>query len=95
VANAICEPINELYALYEAAKESGEGKLPVVAFLRADAEVGKHGTNYVPIFEIQKWVDRPAEFDEANASDEAAPLPAANGGATSTPAKKAAGKSEF
>ena len=69
---AMSGPINDLYTLYEGSKESKEGKLPVVAFVRADAVTGKHGTNYSPVFEIQKWVDRPDAFN-----DDVAPVAAA------------------
>lgn len=69
VANAICAPIGELYEKYANAAEKEEGKLPVVQFVKANAITGKHGTNYEPVFDIVKWVDRPTEFDASTNDD--------------------------
>ena len=62
-AEAICTPIGALYTQYAAAPEASQGKLPVVTVKGANPVTGKHGTNYTPVFEIVKWVDRPAEFE--------------------------------
>lgn len=76
-------PINELYSDFE--KNSKDGKLPVVEFVRADAVTGNHGTNYTPVFKVVKYVDRPAELDnapgkESNVSvEEAAPMTGTSG----------------
>lgn len=55
--------INGLYEQYEVSPEAQAGKLPVVKFVQAAPITGKHGTNYEPVFQIEKWVDRPAAFD--------------------------------
>lgn len=67
-----CSAIGELHALYENAPEKKEGKLPVVKVEGAEAIKGNYGTNYKPIFKIEKWVDRPAEFDAEPSNDETA-----------------------
>ena len=59
-----CSALSELYDLYEAAPESKQGKLPVVKVEGAEPIKGNYGTNYKPKFKIEKWVDRPAAFDE-------------------------------
>lgn len=58
-----CSAIGELHKAYEAAPESKAGKLPVVKVTGAEPIKGNYGTNYKPLFEIEKWVSRPAEFD--------------------------------
>lgn len=90
-SQAMCGKINELYEQYEAAPESKQGKLPVIAFIRAHAVNGQHGTNYEPEFELQKWVDRPAELDEGAA----APTQSATVDTTPSDPPVAAGSSEF
>lgn len=57
-----CKAISDLYALYEAAPESGQGKLPVVKVTGATPVKGNYGTNYSPVFVIDKWVDTPDEL---------------------------------
>lgn len=69
-----CKAINGLYEQYEAAPESKQGKLPVVKFTGANPVKGNYGTNYEPVFIIEKWVDRPAEFDDAQ-TQQVAPAP--------------------
>lgn len=78
-----CSAIGELHALYEAAPESKQGKLPVVKVTGAEPIKGKHGTNYKPLFVIEKWVDRPAAFDANSASAPAQPAPAQAAAASS------------
>jgi len=75
-AESICTPIGALYGQYSNAPESKTGKLPVVAVKGASPVTGKHGTNYTPLFEIVKWVDRPVEFDGME-SNHVAPQPVA------------------
>jgi len=76
----LCNSINDLYESFEAAKQPG--KVPVVKFSGTSAMKDKQGTNYKPNFSIEKWVDRPAELDVANApqtqsaSSAASPPPA-------------------
>lgn len=69
-----CSAISDLYGLYEESPESKKGKLPVVKVTGAEPIKGNYGTNYKPTFEIEKWVDRPAEFDQEG--EEASPAPA-------------------
>jgi hypothetical protein len=59
-----CSAINELYKLYEDSPESKKGKLPVIKAEGVEPIKGNYGTNYKPVFKIEKWVDRPAAFDE-------------------------------
>jgi len=66
-AGVVNEAMNELYDAYIAAPEAGQGKLPVVKCVEEKPVESKHGTNYKPVFEIQKWVDRPAEMALADA----------------------------
>lgn len=64
-AGAVIDSMNDLYDLYIGAPEAREGKLPVVRCVDVKPIVGKHGTNYSPIFQIMSWTDRPAELVEA------------------------------
>lgn len=57
-----CTGISKIYAQYVAEKDKNEGKLPVISFVKAEAIKGNHGTNYEPVFAIEKWVDRPDEL---------------------------------
>jgi hypothetical protein len=67
-AGAVIDSMNELYDTYMAAPESKAGKLPVVRCVDVKPIVGKHGTNYAPIFMLMEWVDRPPELVEAAAA---------------------------
>lgn len=60
----LCSAINDLYVQYESAAESKQGKLPVIQYTGSTPMKDKMGTNYKPNFKIEKWVDRPKEFDE-------------------------------
>jgi len=72
-----CKGLSDVYALYEEGKEKNKGKLPVVAFVEATPIKGNYGTNYEPVFRIEKWVDRPDAFD---GTEEEAPVAKAAGG---------------
>lgn len=80
-SKAVLGAVDELHTAYEAQKAANPGKLPVVALTGSKAIVstgkGQSSTNYAPIFEIQKWVDRPAELGGTGgaAQEEAAPPP--------------------
>lgn len=80
-SKAVLGSVDELHTAYEAQKSANPGKLPVVALTGSKAIVstgkGQSSTNYAPIFEIQKWVDRPAELGGAGGAtqEEAAPPP--------------------
>lgn len=61
-----CKALGELYASYSASDEAKAGKLPVVKVTGATPIKGNYGTNFAPVFIIDKWVVRPAEFDAAS-----------------------------
>jgi len=75
-----CKGLSDVYAQYEAGKEKNAGKLPVVSFVEAKPIKGNYGTNYEPVFKIEKWVERPAAFD---AVDDVAPVAATGTGGAS------------
>lgn len=81
-SKAVLSAVDELHTAYEAQKAQHPGQLPVVALTSTKPIVstgqGKSSTNYAPVFEIVKWVDRPAELPLAansNAPASAAPQP--------------------
>ena len=86
---ALSAPINALYGQYETAPESKQGMLPVVKIGKSKAETGKHGTNFIPSFAVEKWVARPPEFDTAPTP------PASVASATDPVAVQDTGSSEF
>lgn len=57
-----CKAIGEVYDAYEAGKAANAGKLPVIACTSVQPQKDKLGTNYKPVFEITKWVEKPVEF---------------------------------
>lgn len=61
-ATSVLKVIDKLHDDYLSAAESRQGKLPVVKLNGVKAEKTKHGTNYVPNFEIVGWTDRPASL---------------------------------
>lgn len=70
-AKCVLSSIDELYASYLAAPESGQGKLPVIQMVNVVAvktsgkdATGKPvtSTNYSPVFNILQWVDRTDAF---------------------------------
>jgi len=69
-----CKALGGLFDLYNAAPESKEGKLPVVKVTGANPIKGNYGTNYEPAFAIEKWIDRPAEFDAVSTPKQPAPV---------------------
>lgn len=62
----LCAAINEAYTEYEAQKSANAGKVPVFKYDGSMSMKDKHGTNYKPIFKLEKFVDRPSELDSAN-----------------------------
>lgn len=77
-AAVACSPISALYEKYLA--EAKEGELPVVKVTGATPISGKHGTNYEPVFEVVKYVPRPADMDRVEdpaPAPQAAPAPVA------------------
>lgn len=70
-AMLVREAMNALYTAYEAGLPANAGKLPVVQLTGTKKEVGKHGTNYSPVFVIVDWVAKPTDMV---ASEAAAPV---------------------
>lgn len=66
-----CGALSDLYEEYEKGANDNKGKLPVVKVTGAEAISGQYGTNYKPLFEIEKWVDKPAAFDAPVQAQEA------------------------
>ena len=62
----LCNAINELYEQYEAGKVENKGLLPVVKFSGNQTMKDRKGQNFKPNFSIEKWVARPAEFDDTD-----------------------------
>jgi hypothetical protein len=67
-SNAGNEAMNDLYSAFEAAPEAKAGKYPVVECTDIKAIENKNGTNYRPVLEIVKWVDKPTDFPESVAA---------------------------
>lgn len=75
--------LSDLHDAYLEGEKSNKGKLPVVA-VKDSLEVkcsfknedGSNGaaTNYKPVFSIDKWVDRPKEFDSEPVKVEEKPV---------------------
>jgi hypothetical protein len=65
-AKVVLGPIDELHTKYASEKGANAGKLPVVKLVKTMGVTcgsgDKKSTNYSPVFEIVKWVDRPAEL---------------------------------
>lgn len=76
-SKAVLSAVDELHTAFEAQKAQHRGQLPVVAMTGSKAIVstgqGKSSTNYAPMFEIVKWVDRPADLPLAANSNAPAP----------------------
>ncbi len=68
--------INDLYVQYEAQKVANAGKVPVVAVKGTEAIKGAYGTNYKPLFAIEKWVDAPEGLRTGASSPPTAQSPA-------------------
>lgn len=73
-SKAVLGAVDELHTAYEAGNVANPGKLPLVALTGSKAIVstgkGQSSTNYAPIFEIQKWLDRPADLGGAAGAGE-------------------------
>lgn len=106
-AQCVLESLDKLYSEC-CADPKGNGDeirrwVPAVRMLRTEPIKGENGVNYAPVFELVKWVERPADmpYEAAGAS---APAPTAtpaarpaptNGGTTATSAAPAAGPNPF
>ena len=65
-AQCVLIAFDQLHDLFLEAPESKDmSKCPVIGVNRTEAIKGSQGsTNYAPVFQIVKWIDRPAEFDD-------------------------------
>jgi hypothetical protein len=64
-ADASVKGMDKLHDAYLAGVKSNPGKLPVVKLAGTEAKtsIGKQSsTNYIPIWQIADWVDRPAKL---------------------------------
>jgi len=92
-SKAVIGSVDALHTQYEAGRLENPGKLPIVALKGSTAVVssgkGQTSTNYQPIWEIVKWVDRPAELNgvEAKAQVASEPLPKTEPVKAAEPAK--------
>jgi len=82
-AKCVINALNDLHNTYEQAPEAADGKIPVVKFvdttpIKTQTPQGTT-TNYAPVFDVVKWVDRPEMLGAATV-----PLP----GKPATPAPK-------
>jgi hypothetical protein len=74
---ATCTALGKLYDQYDKANESKQGFLPVVKATGTIGIPSDYGTNYEPVFVIEKWIPRPKEFDEVEGNAAAPVAPAA------------------
>ena len=61
---ALIGGMNELHTRFEAAPEATTGKIPLVKMTNTQAIKSGQSTNYMPVFEITGWVDRPKGLGE-------------------------------
>jgi len=80
-AKIVCSAFNALYGAYEDGLAASAGQVPVVACTGVEAVKTAQSTNYRPLFEIVKWIPRPAELNAAGAN-------AGNGATTRAPAQQ-------
>ena len=79
-AKAVLGPIDELHDRYVREKADHPGQLPVVKLVTTkpitSGSGDKKSTSYTPVFDIIRWVDRPADLGgAASAKQEEAPAP--------------------
>ena len=91
----ICGAVDALHTAYEAAPESKTGQLPVVKLTGFEPVKGNFGINFKPLFQILKWIPRPAALDETVTPVAAPAAAAAQNNAPAAPAQAVAGVSEF
>lgn len=64
----------EIYAIYEAGRDTNKNKLPVFTCTGVKPITGKHGTNYAPVFKLNSWKDRSSlPFDKDSQVAQAQP----------------------
>lgn len=84
-AKVVIGALDRLHDAFISGQAANAGKLPVVALTGSTAVVstgkGQSSTNYAPVFEIVKWIDRPADLvaptRAAAPAQQAAPAPVA------------------
>ena len=77
----VAGPIDALFDQYTAGAAANPGKLPLVTVSPAVAAKGGHN-NFSPVFSIEGWYDRPADFPDAlPCPDEIGRVPSALNGA--------------
>ena len=95
-ASCVLAQIDALHTQYEAEKAANKGKVPLVSWLDTVAiKTGsgpKSSTNYAPVFKLESWQPKPAEFEvpEAPPAVPATTKPVTSGGHVPPPAAKAA-----
>ena len=77
-AKTVVAAMDALHSEYERAPEAARGLVPVVTLAGTvavqTASAAGQTTSYAPVFQIEKWVERPRELDEAaEAAKSAAP----------------------
>lgn len=83
-SKAVLGAVDDLHTSYAEGVKANPGKLPIVSLTGSKAITskgqGQSSVNYAPIFEITKWVDRPADLGGAAGADgaveETKPAPA-------------------
>ena len=61
---ALINGMNDLHTRFEAAPEAGTGQIPVVRMSSTMAIKAGQSTNYMPVFEIVGWTERPKMLGE-------------------------------
>ena len=62
--------MNDVYKTFEEQRVDYPGKVPVIACTGSEPKKDKYGTNYRPVLELVKWVDRPADLPDVAPVDE-------------------------
>jgi len=100
-ARAFMKGVRKLFADYQEGAKANPGKLPIVSLLDTVAETSGEGqkksTNYVPVFEITGWVNRPEDlvYTPRSSSPSPAPAAAAYGSAPSTGSTRVSAPTSF
>ena len=77
-ASTSIEGMNALHTIYEAAPEAAQGKIPLVKMTNVIPVKAGQSENFMPVYEVQRWVDRPAVLGAPPAKvEEPAPVAAA------------------
>lgn len=81
-AKAVMQSMDKLYTEYLASPEHKNGKLPVVkivsmAMVESKMPNGQTTRNFSPVFNIDRWVDRPTSLEATPATEPAAQMFAA------------------